>query len=159
MTGRLWVMALFLAGCPIGEDETPTGDTGTVNEVAAIHGTVGRTAPIAADGDGIGTLFVAALDVCSLTGTVIGVAGVPSADLSADGAEVVFAIEGLPRTTVYLGAFLDDDGNADPAGPLPEVGDLVYGENAGDGLLDCVAVDLSAGDDDGVHVDLNLLEE
>ena len=155
MTRDLWMMALILAGCPMGGDEVPTGETG-VAETATLSGTVARTAPIAADGDGIGTLFVAALDACP--GAPLGSAGVPSADLSADGAEIPFVIANLPRTTVHLALFLDDDGNADLAGPLPDPGDLVYGQDAGDGAIDCVEVDLSGGDAE-IALELNLLEE
>src|SRR5687768_11048622 len=97
---------VVLCGCPIDEETVPsgvTGETGTAEppaELATVSGSVGRTAPLAVDGDGVGTLFVAAFDVCELTGTVLGVAVTPSADLSADGAEVPFTIADLPRAPV-----------------------------------------------------------
>jgi hypothetical protein len=158
---KLVGMGLFLGGCPMmDEDDKDSADTGdSPAALAAISGTVGRSAPLAPDGDGVGLLLVAVLEECSFTSAILGSSVTPSADLSAEGATVPFSIGDLPRQPVYLALFLDDDGNADPAQPLPDVGDLVYGTNAGDGALDCVEVDLSAGDQGAVALELNLLEE
>jgi hypothetical protein len=154
-------MGLLMGGCPMdSDDDKETADTGdSAAATAAVSGTVSRTAPLAADGDGVGTLYVAAFQTCSHDGTVIGAAIIPGADLSSEAGSVPFSIAGLPPGPVHLALFLDDDGNADPGAPLPDEGDLVYGVDAGDGVLNCVEVDLSAGDVSGVALELNLLEE
>ncbi|WP_434420848.1 hypothetical protein [Nannocystis pusilla] len=120
-----------------------------------------RTVDIAPDNDGEGTLFVAALDVCDLTGggTVLGVAVVPDADFAPTDAAVPFTIEGLPRAEVQLALFLDDNGDAMPASPRPGPGDLVYTRSGGDGVLDCVAVALADGDVADIELALNVVEE
>jgi hypothetical protein len=151
------VAIVALAGCPwLGTPpETDSGaptDTGTPS--AAVSGTIVRAVPPAADNDAVGAAYVAALAACDLGAALLGGVGVPDADLSAESAEVAFTVVGLPRAEVFLAAFLDDDGDADPAQPLPGSGDLVYADVAGDGVLSCVAVDLTGGDVADVEIAL-----
>jgi hypothetical protein len=129
------------------------------DERATASGAVTRAAPIAPGNDGKGTLVVGVFEACSQTAKLLGAAIEPRADLSAESASVPFAISGLPRVEVHLAAFLDDDGNLDSGRPAPSAGDLVYGEGAGDGVLDCVSTDLAAGDRTGVAIELNLVED
>jgi len=163
----IWMlMALTtLTGCPMGSDDpadsadsadTAGTDTDTGSgPTRSLEGTATRS--VAPSDDGIGTLYVGALDGCDLTANFVGIAVVPGADLSADGAEVPFSMEGLPPIEVHLATFLDDNQDADPKLPLPGPSDLVYGTVAQDGALDCLAVDLTSGDASGVVVDLGLL--
>jgi len=167
----IWtLMALTtLTGCPMGSDDpTDSGDTATTDHTDTDPQTDTGSAPsrslegmatrsVVPSGDGIGTLYVGALDGCDLTANFVGIAVVSSADLSADGAEVPFSMEGLPSIEVHLATFLDDNLDADPKLPLPGPSDLVYGTVAQDGALDCLAVDLASGDASGVVVDLGLL--
>jgi hypothetical protein len=164
-------LAAALAGCTMDDDPEPAGEGGTTSSTsatsggggapaAAVTGAVSRSAPIARGNDGIGTLFVAALDLCDhVEGQLLGFAVVPQADLSADGAAVPFSIDELPRAAVHLASFLDDNGNADPAVPLPDAGDPVLAGDVHDGLLDCIEVDLSGGDAEDVAIDLNNVED
>jgi hypothetical protein len=124
-----------------------------------LSGTVLRTATVAPGNDGKGTAVVGALESCDLAARLLGAAVVQNADLSGDGASVPFSIAMLPRGEVHLAAFLDDDGNLDLKAPRPGPGDLVYGTGAGDGVLDCIAVDLTDGDRHDLAVGLNLVEE
>ena len=139
-------------------DETTTDATTGPAPTHTLSGTVGRTVELAPGNDGIGTLFVAAFSECGLGQSLLGVAAVPGADLSAADARVAFTLTGLPAGPVHLGLFLDDNGDADPMGPLPHLGDLVYGFDACDGELDCVALEISDADLVDVALDLNLLE-
>lgn len=135
-------------------ESTSEGETGTA--AYAVSGSVTRTAMLPKDGDGVGTLVVGALATCDLAApTILGAAIVPNADLSADGASVDFVVEPLPSGTVFLAAFLDDDGNLDPKNPLPDEGDPVLADVAGDGILTCVEVEVDDADVDGVQIDLN----
>ncbi|PCC71332.1 hypothetical protein SAMN02745121_00871 [Nannocystis exedens] len=160
--------ALSAGGCEVegesgesggsgGSGESETGEA----EAASVAGTVTRTVDVAPGNDGKGTLFVAALDVCDLTGggKVLGVAVVADADLAGEDAAVPFTIENLPRTSVQLALFLDDNGDAMAMTPRPGPGDLVYTRSAGDGVLDCVAVELGDGDVTDLELALNVLEE
>ena len=153
------------------DDETTEGETtgddtsdaessseGTEGDAAvySVSGSVTRTATLPKDGDGVGTLVVGALAECDLAAPVIfGAAIVPNADLSGDGASVDFVVEALPSGTVFLAAFLDDDGNLDPKNPLPDEGDPVLADVAGDGILTCVEVAIDDDDVTGVEIDLN----
>lgn len=122
----------------------------------SVSGSVTMTAILPKDGDGVGTLVVGALAACDLAGpTILGAAIVPNADLSEDGASVDFVVEPLPGGTVFLAAFLDDDGNLDPKNPLPDEGDPVLAEIAGDGILTCVEVEIDDADVTGIEIDLN----
>jgi hypothetical protein len=156
---------LIASACMMDDDDEETAATTTSSastgggaplETAHASGTVSASATIAEGNDGIGTLYVGAFDRCSHTeGTLLGAAIVPDADLSQ---AVPFSIAELPRTTVYLAGFLDDNENADTMAPLPDAGDLIYGD-PGDGILSCVEVDLSDGDVAGVSIDFNGVED
>ena len=180
-----WIfLGFLLTGCPLGDDDdvgdtadtdtadtdttdtdttdtdTTDTDTNTVTTVtgpAIASGEVTRSVEPAVGGDAIGTVYIAALAACDLAAQAVGGGAVPNADLSADGASVHFELVDLPRMEVHLAAFLDDDGDADPSMPIPGSGDLVYGTVAGDGSLDCVAVDLSSGDVSGIDIDLSIV--
>lgn len=129
---------------------------GTEGAVYSVSGSVTMTAILPKDGDGVGTLVVGALAECDLAGpTILGAAIVPNADLSEDGASVDFVVEPLSTGTVFLAAFLDDDGNLDPKNPLPDEGDPVLAEIAGDGILTCVEVEIDDADVTGIEIDLN----
>ena len=137
---------------------TTTASTGggAPAETAHASGTVSASAPVAEGNDGIGTLYVGAFDFCSHTeGVLLGAAIVADADLSQ---AVPFSIAKLPRNKVYLAGFLDDNENADPMAPLPDAGDLIYGD-PGDGILSCVEVDLAGGDVEGLNIDFNGVED
>ncbi len=137
------------------ETETESGETGGPSANLSIEGTVRRTAPEFGDGnDGIGVLYVAALEECGLGAPLLAATGVPMADLSGDDA-VAFVIEGLTETTAYLAVFLDDDLDADPQAPAPDGGDLVFADLVGDGVLRGVAVEVAGEGVDGVELVLN----
>jgi hypothetical protein len=129
------------------DDDDDGGDEGS-STPPRIAGTVSRaeSAAIAAGRDGVGTLYVAAFAECSLAAELIGAVAIPDADVADPAAEVEFSIEDLPEGTVQLAFFLDDDGDADPTMPLPDGGDLVYADVAGDGVLSCV--EAMVGDED-----------
>jgi hypothetical protein len=162
-----------MCACMMEDDDETAGTTSATNSSSAttgsggspmptkaqVSGEVTRSADIAEGNDGIGTLYVAAFDVCEHTGMILGAAIIPDADVSSADAAVPYAIKNLPRSTVYLAMFLDDNGNADPAAPLPDAGDLVYGTNAGDGILDCVTTELEGGDLENFSLELNLVED
>jgi hypothetical protein len=155
MLTRLLLLAPLVAGgCDPGDDSDESG-------TASAAGTVRRGVDVASGNDGKGTLYVAALDVCDLSGggTILGFAAVPDADLAGTEAAVPFRVEALPRATVHLAVFLDDDGDATPQAPRPGLGDLVYTRDAGDGVVDCIAVELGDGDVADVEIVLNVVEE
>lgn len=155
---------LIASACMMEDDDEETGATTTTSastggaapQTAHASGTVSASAPIAEGNDGIGTLYVGAFDRCSHTeGVLLGAAIVVDADLSQ---AVPYSIAELPRSKVYLAGFLDDNENADAMAPLPDAGDLIYGD-PGDGILSCIEVDLAAGDVDGVNIDFNAVED
>lgn len=127
------------------DDDDDSGDEGSTPP-SMIAGTVARTAAIAAGRDGIGTVYIAAFSECSLATPPLGLVVIPDADLSDTASTVDFAMEDLPEGAVHLALFLDDDGDADPMNPLPDPGDLVYSDEGGDGVLDCVEAEV--GDED-----------
>lgn len=146
---------LLLAACPMMDDDdggdegstTPTGIAGTVSR--------GASATIAVGRDGIGTVYVAAFAECSLDAELLGVVALPNADLSDPANEVAFMIDDIAADTVHLAVFLDDDGDADPMAPLPDGGDLVLTDVAGDGVLTCQE---EAVGDQGIELVLNVAE-
>jgi hypothetical protein len=170
------VVGSGVVGCSMmdddgGETPDPTGTGGNAGQggqgaqggqggapAVTVSGVVTRAVPIAEGNDGVGLLFVAAFDECRLDGTILGTAIIPDADLSADDAEVPYEIRNLTANTVYLASFLDDNGDVDPEAPLPGEGDLVYGQDAEDGMLDCIEVTLD-GQDQVVDVPLDLVED
>ena len=142
---RFFLLPLLLGACPMMDDDDDSGDEGATPP-SRVAGTVARTADIAAGRDGIGTVYIGAFSECSLATPPLGLAVIPDADLSDAASFVEFAMEDLPEGAVHLALFLDDDGDADPMNPLPDPGDLVYSNEGGDGMLDCVEVEV--GDED-----------
>lgn len=136
-----------------GDDDVLLPLTATV-PLPSIGGTVARDAgaAIAEGNDGVGTVFIAALDACALDAELVGSAVVPSADLSDPGTALPWAIDDIATSTVHLAFFLDDNGDADAQMPLPGPGDIVFADGVGDGILSCVEV--GAGDD-AVELALN----
>src|SRR5690606_26222015 len=122
-------LAVGAAGCPLEMDDdaaetmNPSDSTGEV-ALARIEGLLERleTAPLAPDGDGIGTAYIGAFASCDLAAPLLGVAILPQTDLSEVGRTVPFAIEDLDASVVYLGAFLDDNDDAEPPLPKPNGG-------------------------------------
>jgi hypothetical protein len=180
------LVATLAAGCPMDDDEddggagdddmvasTDEGSSGmppdedtaassTGEELPArIEGTIGRsaTAELAPDGDGIGTVYIAAFSHCATDAPLVGFVALPNADLSQPDVTLPFVIEELFGPAVHLAAFMDDDGNADPMAPLPDPGDPVLAEDVGDGLLTCVEVALVPGETASPELWLNLTEQ
>lgn len=169
---------LVLPACPMDgeDDETGAGQAGSTDAPDAatgdttsdattgaaatysLSGTVERSVELARGNDGVGLLLVAAFSACGLGQQPLAVAAVANADLSAADAAVPFTLTGLPAGPVHVALFLDDNGDADPMTPLPHDGDLVYGFDACDGELDCVPLEISDADLEGVALQLNLLE-
>ncbi|HET6582434.1 MAG TPA: hypothetical protein VFG69_03280 [Nannocystaceae bacterium] len=169
-----WIAGLLvLAACPMdddddddeandeanddaGDDAGSSSDGGSTGAPAgSVDGVVRRTSGLAADGDGIGTLYLGAFVECDHAAEAVGFVIVPAADLSQLENEIPFAIDGLTVDTVYLAAFLDDDENAGSP-PLPDAGDPVLADDVDDGLLTCVEVKVAEGS--GVVVELDMLE-
>jgi hypothetical protein len=138
-------------------ESSSEGGSSTGVQLGTVSGIVRRTSEIGPEDDGIGTLYVAAFAECDHAGQIVGVFVLPEADLSQAENEIPFVLENLTLDTVYLASFLDDDGNADPAGPLPDLGDPVLADDVEDGLLTCVEVDVTNGSN--VVVELNALED
>ncbi len=126
---------------------TETGQPGTGGPAIDIAGISGRlpSAPIAPGNDGVGNLYVAALASCDLAAQFVGAAVLPNADASVADVPLPFEMTGLPPGPVFLAAFLDDDGNADQAMPVPGPGDLVFADIVQDGQLSCVEVNVVPG--------------
>lgn len=136
--------------------ESTTDAADTEAATYAVSGSVTLSARLPPDGDGVGTLVVGAFAECSLRAPVVlGAAIIPNADLSVEGSAVDYTIESLPEGAVFLVSFLDDDGNLDPANPLPDEGDPVLAEGVGDGILTCIEVGIDGDDVLGVAIDLN----
>lgn len=148
----LTLLLPLCAGCPLDDDHT--GDEGGVLQTFTIEGTVTRAEAAVPVGDGVGTLFVAVLEECSLGAPVVGGAVVPGADVADASAVVEYETDPLPPGEYELALFLDDDLDADSMAPLPDPGDLVYAEATGDGVLSCVSVTIDG--EDALGVDLLL---
>jgi hypothetical protein len=76
----------------------------------------------------MGNVYVMVFDEIPMNQNVtpVGTDTLESADLSMDSSTVPYSIANLPvGQTLYVTAFLDDDDNADPQGPVPASGDLV----------------------------------
>ena len=142
-----------------GDDDETTGDDESTTGAPAgsVSGIVRRTSALGPEDDGIGVLYVGAFAECDHMGQIVGFFAMPNADLSLEENEVPFAIENLALDTVYLASFLDDDGNADQAMPLPDAGDPVLADDVEDGLLTCVEVQVARGSD--VVIELSELED
>jgi len=102
-------------------DAAPT--TGTVAGTATSTVTCASAAGVDCVGDVHVVLFDAAVP---WTSTVVARVTVAAADLSG-GAGVAFIIADVPPGSWFLSAFQDDDGNADPSTPLPDMGDPAHG--------------------------------
>ncbi|MCH9687968.1 MAG: hypothetical protein K0V04_41445 [Deltaproteobacteria bacterium] len=141
-------------GCHDTDDDSDDGTTASDDLPAQILGITGRakSAMIAPGNDGVGTVFIAAFDSCELTAGLVGIAVLPNADLSVADVPIEFTIEDLPPGTVFLAAFLDDDGNADPTMPMVGPGDLVFADVVQDGQLSCVEVALLPGESTAAEI-------
>ena len=114
-----------------------------------------ETATIAPGRDGRGTAYVIALTACRLDAAVAGAAVVPQADLVSLDDQVDFAVSDLVSGVYYLAAFVDDEADADSMNPRPGPGDLVHAPNgAGNGVLDCVVVEVAEADARGIIIPL-----
>lgn len=105
---------------------------------SGISGSVTRQAAVTPPNDGKGVLYIAALAQCDHAEKPLAVKVLADADLSSDMSGVPFQLPEINQS-VYLAAFLDDNGDADLKQPLPGRGDLAYGSNSADGKLDCIA--------------------
>ena len=141
-------------GCPMDDGNDDANDDMASDPTYSISGVVTRlesAAPLP-DDDGIGTLYVGALESCELTAPLAGAGIVPMADFSSTDASVEYEIADLPDGTVHLALFLDDDGNADPMAAAPDPGDLVYATGVGDGILSCIEVTIDGEDAEDVDL-------
>lgn len=134
-----------------GDESSGAADTGQGGEFSA-GGTVSSDAAPFMDNDGIGDLYIVAFDdMCggnAATGTTI-----VGADLSDPANTVPFTIEGLAAGTFFLTAFLDDNGDADPNAPGPNMGDIVMADGV---MAGCVEVEIVDASVDGAALVLNL---
>lgn len=144
----------FCVACPLEDDDDHTGDEGATVDSYSVLGTVTRTDAATPTGDGIGTLYVGALHSCDLAAPIAGAAAVPGADFSAAEAAVDFEIPDLAPGEYALVLFFDEDLDADPTMPLPDPGDLVYADVAGDGVLSCVAIVVDDEDVEALALEL-----
>jgi hypothetical protein len=146
-----------------GPADTSSGstdpDTGTSSDTGAsgfsVSGEVTRSAlaVISLGDDGIGTLYVGALEACDQSAASAGGAMVEMADLSAVDTPVAYSIDGLPNGTYYITGFLDDDENADPRMVDADMGDLAFAQGFSPG---CVEVVVDNADVTGVDFALNI---
>lgn len=135
------IVLLATAACDTnGESAPDSPDAATPDprvdasssQLATVSGGISRSAqPM---GDARGHIYVALFDrdpVANMdTAQVIARALLESADLSAPGASVAYSLMDVPARAedYFLVAFLDDNGNVDPASPDdagPDRGDLV----------------------------------
>jgi hypothetical protein len=122
---------------------TDSGDTGS--GLGQVRGAVVRVVPFGNMDDGIGDLYVGLLAACDQDAETVGDGDmIAGADFSMDGATVQYTIRQVPDGTHYVVAFLDDDLNADPEDPGPDLGDMATAEGLGP---KCVEVTVSAGAD------------
>jgi hypothetical protein len=134
-----------------GDESSGAADTGQGGEFSA-GGTVSSDAAPFMDNDGIGDLYIVAFDdECG--GNAASGTTVVGADLSDPASSVPFTIEGLPAGTFLLTAFLDDNGDADPNAPGPNMGDIVMADGVMPGCVEVEIVDASV---DGAALVLNL---
>lgn len=114
-----------------GGVDAATGDDAGAAVTSTLMGEVTRTAEPRAGG--VGHLYIGVFDQDPVTdretATVVGRVIVENADMSASGARIPYAVEGIPARAepYYVSAFLDDNMNAgtDPATAGPDRGDLV----------------------------------
>jgi hypothetical protein len=129
------------AGDDGGEEESSGGeDPGDPS--TGVRGAVIRSVAPAPGQDAIGTLYVGLLVQCTADSEQAGGATpVENADLSADGAQVLYEVTGVAPGTYYLVAFLDDNLNADPNAPYADNADLVTAEGFAPGCVEVTIVD------------------
>lgn len=106
------------------------GAGGSTAAGATLTGNVTRTAAIPPGLDGIGNLYIAVFDqnpILMQSAKAVGNQLVMNADFSSPTASIPYQITGLPvgLGTLYIVAFLDDDGNATPPNASPKKPDLV----------------------------------
>jgi hypothetical protein len=123
-----------------------TGDTGAPLYSASGHVVRLESAAIAEGNDGIGTLFIGAFPTCAHGEAPIGFFALPEADFSSESNMVPWTIDNLPAGPIHFGLFLDDDGDVDPANPLPGPGDPSYADDVCDGILSCLEFEIADGD-------------
>ncbi len=110
-----------------------SGASGETGGSFSVSGQVTRSprAMISPNDDGIGVLYVAALEDCSQIASSPGGVVVAEADLSEIDTPVAYTIAGLPNGNYYIVGFLDDDENSDPNAPSADMGDLAYADGFG----------------------------
>lgn len=123
------------SGSESGSETGATGVQVTANFV--------RTADPGQGNDAIGILYAGMLSECDQESDDISSFTLEGADFSGDGTVVTGVYENVPDGTHYIVAFLDDNENADPNDPGPDLGDLAAAE--GFGPL-CVEVTVSGAD-------------
>lgn len=122
-------------GGEVGEEEGGDPSTG-------VRGAVIRSVAPAVGQDGIGTLYVGLLIECTAdSASAGGATPVEGADLSTDGAQVLYEVTGIAPGTYYMVAFLDDNLNADPNDPYADNADLVTAEGFAPGCVEVTIVD------------------
>lgn len=157
--GRMAVV-LFLGLGACAEDNVPVQEQRSdATGASTVRGTITRSAELADDGDGLGTVHVGLTDVCARAdGTaprLIASLEVPDADLSEQGATVPFELEVSHGGTLHAAAWFDDVVNAEQDEALPGKGDLAMFAGA---APICVPVELELGSTvSGVELDLNYL--
>ncbi len=120
-----------------GGAEEEGGDPST-----GVRGAVIRSVAPAVGQDGIGTLYVGLLVQCTADSEQAGGATpVMGADLSADGAQVLYEVTGVAPGTYYMVAFLDDNLNADATNPYADNADLVTADGFAPGCVEVTIVD------------------
>jgi hypothetical protein len=132
------------AGDDGGEDESSGGggEEEGGDPSTGVRGAVIRSVAPAVGQDAIGTLYVGLLVQCTADSEQAGGATpVMGADLSADGAQVLYEVTGVAAGTYYMVAFLDDNLNADATNPYADNADLVTAEGFAPGCVEVTIVD------------------
>ena len=106
------------------------GSGGAVSGTASLEGQIGRTARIPNGLDGIGNVYIAVFadnPVTNMSAEALANALIMDADLSQDGTGISYRVDNIPVSNEprYVVAFMDDDGNVDPAAPGPKKPDLI----------------------------------
>jgi hypothetical protein len=149
------------SGAPDAARDSGGADTGgpcSAASCAALVGHVKRTSTKPQHG-GVGSVYVAVFDGNPVTdashATVIARTLLAQVDLSADGAEVAYRVDGVPpRAQAYqVIAFLDDGGAVSSASPQPAAGDLISLQLAGS--IEGVPITLAAAGDVTLDLPLN----
>ncbi|MEZ4369455.1 MAG: hypothetical protein R3B07_01460 [Polyangiaceae bacterium] len=106
------------------------GSGGAVSGTASLEGQIGRTARIPNGLDGIGNVYIAVFadnPVTNMSAEALANTLIMDADLSQDGTGISYRVDNIPVSNEprYVVAFMDDDGNVDPAAPGPKKPDLI----------------------------------